>query len=135
MVVIAMLFIISFVYGQCCGGGCCGDCCGGCCCGGCCGGGGCNRRDRGTEAANFQFFKQSYYKQPIKSVVPRPNVCIEVGKFGSAKFIGPAGGTVQMFAEAGCAGESKERIIPESGAPGDNLSEYGKLFSSVKYIP
>ncbi|OMJ26779.1 hypothetical protein AYI69_g3808 [Smittium culicis] len=85
--------------------------------------------------ANFDFFKNSYYKEKITSISPRPNKCYTVGEFASAAFYGPALDVVKMFTEPHCRGMMKERVISVSGAPGDNIKDYGKLFSSFIYKP
>ncbi|OMJ30246.1 hypothetical protein AYI69_g219 [Smittium culicis] len=85
--------------------------------------------------ANFDFFKNSYYNDKIRSISPRPNKCYTVGEFASAAFYGPALDVVKMFTEPHCRGIMKERVISVSGAPGDNIKDYGKLFSSFIYKP
>ncbi|OMJ07387.1 hypothetical protein AYI70_g2879 [Smittium culicis] len=85
--------------------------------------------------ANFDFFRHSYYKEKITSISPRPNRCYTVGKFASAAFYGPALDVVRMYTEPHCNGMMKERVISISGAPGDNIKDYGQLFSSFIYKP
>ncbi|OMJ11570.1 hypothetical protein AYI70_g2905 [Smittium culicis] len=84
---------------------------------------------------NFDFFRQSYYNEKITSISPIPNRCYTVGKFASAIFYGSDSDVVKMFTEPCCNGMMKERIIPVSGAPGDNIKDYGQLFSSFIYKP
>ncbi|OMJ15796.1 hypothetical protein AYI69_g8070 [Smittium culicis] len=85
--------------------------------------------------ATFVFFRNSYYDDQVASISPRPNRCYTVGKFASAAFYGPALDVINMFTEPYCRGIMKERVISVSGAPGDNIKDYGMLFSSFIYKP
>ncbi|OMJ16316.1 hypothetical protein AYI69_g7876 [Smittium culicis] len=85
--------------------------------------------------ASFDFFRNSYYNDKITSISPRPNKCYTVGEFASAIFRGSELDVVKMFTEPHCRGMMKKRVIPVSGAPGDNIKDYGQLFSSFIYKP
>ncbi|OMJ16632.1 hypothetical protein AYI69_g7758 [Smittium culicis] len=88
-----------------------------------------------ADREQFKFYKQSFYKDLFKAVVPRPRRCITVGKFASANFNIIRGGVVTMYEKSGCHGVSKDRTIPGSSMPGDNMSDYGMLFRSIRYTP
>ncbi|OMJ22298.1 hypothetical protein AYI69_g5444 [Smittium culicis] len=88
-----------------------------------------------ADKEQFKFYKQSYYKDLFKAIEPRPLKCITVGKFASAGFNIKRGGVVTMYEKSECRGVSKDRKIPGSSMPGNNMKDYGILFESIRYTP
>ncbi|OMJ13479.1 hypothetical protein AYI69_g8993 [Smittium culicis] len=84
---------------------------------------------------NFQFFAESYYKNKISEIQPVPYQCYYVGKFSSAIFSEPCVGYVRMFDGCDCSGNFATREMKTGYAPGDNMKDYKRLFSSFIYIP
>ncbi|PVU98447.1 hypothetical protein BB559_001598 [Furculomyces boomerangus] len=85
-------------------------------------------------ANNFEFFTQSYYQGCKKVIDVTPDRCVYIGTFDSAIFNGDAADKVIMYTGRHCDGRSEERDLAKSGAPGNNMLDYGTKFRSVKYV-
>ncbi|OLY84601.1 hypothetical protein AYI68_g1234 [Smittium mucronatum] len=83
----------------------------------------------------FKFYSKSYYNGFFKKISPEPKRCYEVGPFLSAQFGGPRVGAVKMCSGSDCSGKCVIRDMKTAYAPGDNIKDYGRFFSSIIYNP